>query len=95
MATVVATMELRETELKKKQQADLENVQAGEVGGSFEDGAVLGPPTNPMVSSLLTDMYQISMAYAYLKAGKHKDRAVYVSKFGFILCISWVSGFFV
>ncbi len=35
-----------------------------------------GPPTNPMVTALLTDMYQLTMAYAYWKAGKHNDRAV-------------------
>ncbi|PKU82769.1 nicotinate phosphoribosyltransferase [Dendrobium catenatum] len=33
-------------------------------------------PTNPMVSPLLTDLYQFTMAYAYWKAGKHQDRAV-------------------
>jgi nicotinate phosphoribosyltransferase len=33
-------------------------------------------PTNPMVTPLLTDLYQFSMAYAYWKAGKHLDRAV-------------------
>ncbi|KAL0922830.1 hypothetical protein M5K25_006855 [Dendrobium thyrsiflorum] len=32
-------------------------------------------PTNPMVSPLLTDLYQFTMAYAYWKAGKHHDRA--------------------
>ncbi|CAK9238613.1 unnamed protein product [Sphagnum troendelagicum] len=36
-----------------------------------------GPPTDPMVTALLTDMYQITMAYAYWKAGKHNDRAVF------------------
>ncbi|GJN22734.1 hypothetical protein PR202_gb10329 [Eleusine coracana subsp. coracana] len=34
------------------------------------------PPTNPMVTPLLTDLYQFTMAYAYWKAGKHLDRAV-------------------
>lgn len=33
-------------------------------------------PTNPMVSPLLTDLYQFSMAYAYWKAGKHLDHGV-------------------
>lgn len=33
-------------------------------------------PTNPMVTPLLTDLYQFTMAYAYWKAGKHNDRAV-------------------
>uniref|UniRef100_A0ACD6A8A6 Uncharacterized protein n=2 Tax=Avena sativa TaxID=4498 RepID=A0ACD6A8A6_AVESA len=34
-------------------------------------------PTNPMVTPLLTDLYQFSMAYAYWKAGKHLDHAVF------------------
>lgn len=36
----------------------------------------LDPPTDPLVTSLLTDLYQITMAYAYWKAGKHNDHAV-------------------
>ncbi|GFP78949.1 nicotinate phosphoribosyltransferase [Phtheirospermum japonicum] len=39
-------------------------------------GAV-GRPTNPMVTPLLTDLYQFTMAYAYWKAGKHNERAVF------------------
>ncbi|CAI7877260.1 unnamed protein product [Closterium sp. NIES-53] len=35
------------------------------------------PPTDPMVTSLLTDMYQLTMAYAYWKAKKHNDHAVF------------------
>ncbi|GAB2282626.1 Nicotinate phosphoribosyltransferase 2 [Dionaea muscipula] len=34
-------------------------------------------PTNPMVTPLLTDLYQYTMAYAYWKAGKHNERAVF------------------
>lgn len=34
-------------------------------------------PTNALVTPLLTDMYQISMAYAYWKTGKHEDVAVF------------------
>ncbi|CAI9777452.1 unnamed protein product [Fraxinus pennsylvanica] len=34
-------------------------------------------PTNPMVTPLLTDLYQFTMAYAYWKAGKHTERAVF------------------
>ena len=34
------------------------------------------PPTNPLVTALLTDMYQLTMAYAYWKGGKHNDNAV-------------------
>lgn len=32
---------------------------------------------NPMVTPLLTDQYQFTMAYAYWKAGKHQERAVF------------------
>lgn len=39
--------------------------------------SVVGAPTNPMVTPLLTDLYQYTMAYAYWKAGKHKERAVF------------------
>ncbi|KAK9713544.1 hypothetical protein RND81_06G034200 [Saponaria officinalis] len=39
--------------------------------------SVIGPPTNPMVTPLLTDLYQYTMAYAYWKAGKHTERAVF------------------
>lgn len=34
-------------------------------------------PTNPMVTVLLNDMYQFTMAYAYWKVEKHLDRAVF------------------
>ncbi|KAK7406531.1 hypothetical protein VNO78_08158 [Psophocarpus tetragonolobus] len=34
-------------------------------------------PTNPMVTPMLTDQYQFTMAYAYWKAGKHLERAVF------------------
>lgn len=45
------------------------------------NGVAAPPPairsaTNPMVSPLLTDLYQFTMAYAYWKAGKHQQRAV-------------------
>ncbi|KAL2348382.1 hypothetical protein Fmac_002382 [Flemingia macrophylla] len=39
-------------------------------------GGIPGP-TNPMVTPLLTDLYQFTMAYAYWKAGKHQERAVF------------------
>lgn len=45
----------------------------GELSGR---GRVLDGPTNPMVTPLLTDLYQFTMAYAYWKAGKHHERAV-------------------
>ncbi|KAI9113429.1 hypothetical protein K1719_015356 [Acacia pycnantha] len=38
---------------------------------------VIDGPTNPMVTPLLTDLYQFTMAYAYWKAGKHQERAVF------------------
>ncbi|XP_062214039.1 nicotinate phosphoribosyltransferase 1-like [Phragmites australis] len=40
-------------------------------------GGWMPRPTNPMVTPLLTDLYQYTMAYAYWKAGKHLDRAVF------------------
>ncbi|KAL6894415.1 hypothetical protein ACP4OV_008513 [Aristida adscensionis] len=46
-------------------------------GGAPAGGGGVPRPTNPMVSPLLTDLYQFSMAYAYWKAGKHLDRAVF------------------
>lgn len=39
---------------------------------------VIDGPTNPMVTPLLTDLYQFTMCYAYWKAGKHNERAVWV-----------------
>ncbi len=34
-------------------------------------------PTNPLVTAMLTDKYQLTMLYAYWKAGKHNDWAVF------------------
>ncbi|KAL2610277.1 hypothetical protein R1flu_028850 [Riccia fluitans] len=47
--------------------------------GVEADGARdrIPPTTNPLVTPLLTDMYQITMAYAYWKAGKQNDFAVF------------------
>ncbi|KAL0343707.1 UNVERIFIED_CONTAM: Nicotinate phosphoribosyltransferase 2 [Sesamum angustifolium] len=42
-----------------------------------EKRAGIDGPTNPMVTPLLTDLYQFTMAYAYWKAGKHSERAVF------------------
>ncbi|XP_042030497.1 nicotinate phosphoribosyltransferase 2-like [Salvia splendens] len=39
--------------------------------------AAIDGPTNPMVTPLLTDLYQFTMAYAYWKSAKHNDRAVF------------------
>lgn len=51
--------------------------------GPKEDGnrrknnnTVIPGPTNPMVTPLLSDLYQFTMAYAYWKAGKHNEQAV-------------------
>ncbi|XP_073106948.1 nicotinate phosphoribosyltransferase 2 [Elaeis guineensis] len=41
------------------------------------EGRTVPRATNPMVTPLLTDLYQFTMAYAYWKAGKHLDRAVF------------------
>mmetsp|Transcript_27803 Transcript_27803/g.50516 ORF Transcript_27803/g.50516 Transcript_27803/m.50516 type:complete len:577 (-) Transcript_27803:1959-3689(-) len=35
------------------------------------------PPTNALVTPLLTDLYQITMAYAYWKTNRHMDHAVF------------------
>jgi hypothetical protein len=43
-------------------------------------------PTNPMVTPLLTDLYQFTMAYAYWKAGKHLDRAV-LDRLSLFFCV--------
>eukprot|EP00258_Populus_trichocarpa_P006395 XP_002310133.1 nicotinate phosphoribosyltransferase 2 [Populus trichocarpa] len=40
-------------------------------------GRVVEGPTNPIVTPLLTDLYQFTMAYAYWKANKHQERAVF------------------
>lgn len=49
----------------------------GKANGPSEGrtGRVDGP-TNPMVTPLLNDLYQFTMAYAYWKAGKHNERSV-------------------
>ncbi|CAN4082924.1 unnamed protein product [Withania somnifera] len=39
--------------------------------------AYIDGPTNPMVTPILTDIYQFTMAYAYWKAGKNNERAVF------------------
>ena len=34
-------------------------------------------PTNKLVNPMLTDFYQITMAYAYWRAGVHEEEAVF------------------
>lgn len=73
------TMEMRETEVKQQEVENFSKQQEAipsRIVQGREDDDFVPPPTNPMVSALLTDMYQITMAYAYWKAGKHKDLAV-------------------
>jgi hypothetical protein len=75
------TMEVRETEVKQQEMEGFSKQQQEAIPSRIvqdrEGGDdVVPPPTNPMVSALLTDMYQITMAYAYWKAGKHRDLAV-------------------
>jgi len=41
------------------------------------DATGTAPPTSSFMTPLLTDMYQITMAYAYWKNGKQNDRAVF------------------
>ena len=48
-----------------------------DVDGADDNGPVVGGPTNPLVTPMLTDMYQLSMSYAYWKANKHNDEAVF------------------
>lgn len=48
------------------------------------NGSIHGP-TNPMVTPLLNDLYQFTMAYAYWKANKHQERAVLVFLSSFLL----------
>ncbi|KAG6517236.1 hypothetical protein ZIOFF_020616 [Zingiber officinale] len=45
--------------------------------GSTTAATPIRAATNPMVTPLLTDLYQFTMAYAYWKAGKHLERAVF------------------
>ncbi|XP_020110878.1 nicotinate phosphoribosyltransferase 2-like [Ananas comosus] len=49
----------------------------GSPATAAEAAEEIGGPTNPMVTPLLTDLYQFTMAYAYWRAGKHLDRAVF------------------
>ncbi|KAL3926297.1 MAG: hypothetical protein SGBAC_013531 [Bacillariaceae sp.] len=39
--------------------------------------APINSPTNPLVTALLTDLYQITMTYAHWRIGKHEESAVF------------------
>ncbi|KAL5184284.1 Nicotinate phosphoribosyltransferase 1 [Glycine soja] len=54
--------------MEKKENGPSEKASNGGIDG----------PTNPMVTPLLNDLYQFTMAYAYWKAGKQQERAVSV-----------------
>ncbi|KAF2287450.1 hypothetical protein GH714_013044 [Hevea brasiliensis] len=49
-------------------------------GTNGDSGRIPDRPTNPMVTPLLTDLYQFTMAYAYWKAGKHQEFDLYFRK---------------
>ncbi len=68
--------EMVSLEKKKKKQGQVAVRMMMETEEDGRRSSFPGPPTNPMVTALLTDMYQITMAYAYWKADKHNDRAV-------------------
>lgn len=42
-----------------------------------EDESTIPPPTNALVTPLLTDLYQLTMAFAYWKSGRHEDKAIF------------------
>ncbi|KAF2283735.1 hypothetical protein GH714_014652 [Hevea brasiliensis] len=46
-------------------------------GPNGDSGRMPDGTTNPMVTPLLTDLYQFTMAYAYWKVGKHQERAAF------------------
>ncbi|GLT50140.1 hypothetical protein SLA2020_236480 [Shorea laevis] len=46
-------------------------------GSTRKPARVIEGPSNPIVTPLLTDLYQFTMAYSYWKAGKHNERAVF------------------
>ncbi|MCL7024542.1 hypothetical protein MKW94_001908 [Papaver nudicaule] len=51
-------------------------MEANNKVNGLEEEKIKGP-TNPMVTPLLTDLYQFTMAYAYWKGGKHSERSVF------------------
>ncbi|CAN6680104.1 unnamed protein product [Malus baccata var. baccata] len=76
-STKPATSQLH-TPCLSKQKQELTNIRMeANSNGPIDSGRVIALPTNPMVTPLLTDLYQFTMAYAYWKAGKHKEQAVF------------------
>ncbi|KAK7252824.1 hypothetical protein RIF29_37044 [Crotalaria pallida] len=55
----------------------MEEANGSEKKKKKQAGRGIAGPTNPMVTPLLTDLYQFTMAYAYWKAAKHQQRAVF------------------
>eukprot|EP00053_Salpingoeca_punica_P025322 m.16827 g.16827 ORF g.16827 m.16827 type:complete len:627 (-) comp7729_c1_seq1:119-1999(-) len=43
----------------------------------IQEDSAQDKPMNPMVGAMLTDYYQITMAFAYWRSGKHNDPAVF------------------
>ena len=43
----------------------------------YDRSGNIPPPTNSLVTPLLTDLYQLTMAYAYWKSDRHADPAVF------------------
>ena len=41
------------------------------------ESSAVDTPTNPLVSALLTDLYQITMAYAHWKNNRHNESAIF------------------
>ncbi|XP_059623899.1 nicotinate phosphoribosyltransferase 2-like [Cornus florida] len=61
-------------------ESDLIETMESKANGPKEEenrSRVIDGPTNPMVTPLLTDLYQFTMAYAYWKGGKQNERAVF------------------
>ena len=51
----------------------VESRQSNGTGGTHD----LMQPTDNLTNALLTDMYQITMAYAYFKTQRHETTAVF------------------
>ncbi|KAI9165967.1 hypothetical protein LWI28_023827 [Acer negundo] len=60
-----------------KENGEMAAAAAAAAGERGIPGRAIAGPTNPMVTPLLTDLYQFTMFYAYWKAGKHHERSVF------------------